>query len=81
MTSRKSNFGVLQEHINSLTEENCDLRRALELQQKLTASLTQENQTLGDEYNLQAQKLEDLQKKCRQQETLLLVSPQIEFSH
>ena len=64
---------MLHEHINLLTEENCDLKRALELQQRLTANLTQENQTLGDEYNIQAQKLENLQKTNHQFETLLRV--------
>eukprot|EP00210_Caulerpa_lentillifera_P001605 g1543.t1 len=68
---RKSNFGVLQDHINVLTEENCELRRALELQQRLTENLTGENQHLSDEYNIQAHQLEELQKKCAHYESLL----------
>ena len=70
---RKSNFSALQEHINRLTEENCDLKRALELQQRLTANLTSENQTLGDEYNIQATKLEEALEKCHQYESRLSV--------
>lgn len=72
---------MLQDHINVLTEENCELRRALELQQRLTENLTAENQHLSDEYNTQGQQLEDLQNRCTHYESLLQVISYFDLFH
>ena len=46
-------FSVLQQHISALEEEKFELKRGFELQARLLESLTNENQTLLEDFNRQ----------------------------
>lgn len=44
-------FSTLQQHIDKLTEEKFELHRRLDMQSKVTQSLSSENQELTESYN------------------------------
>lgn len=62
-TASSQQFSLLQQHIDELTEEKLGLQRGLATQMRLADDLVQENQTLTEQYNAQAQVVEAMRKK------------------
>lgn len=70
---RKSNFTSLQKHIEDLTEEKLELKKTLELSERLTESLSKENEAMGIELNEQSNLIESLNKTIREKQNEMQV--------
>ncbi|KAL0045830.1 hypothetical protein WJX82_006049 [Trebouxia sp. C0006] len=66
--AKGNNFTQLQQHIDDLTKEKFELVRGLKEQQKMAAGLSEENLLLTEDFNRQAEALQQTRKQLRELE-------------